>query len=282
MITITRQRRSGARHDYVIYEPGDSLPAHVRVVEYRSRKHAMKGEYVTDINGRMVPLLRRVEIGKGRTNFIFPGFCWQSWKMDIFSYPVEKAAAPDKPRFLTGKHMALAALINDGMDPGMAVRKLWPRSGRRQVVNIIRRSFANQEFIAYLFMELGYVKKLKELLKDRDITEETIADEIAGLIQGERVNPTLKKWALETAMSALDANEGPIERPHGLPQAEVDMDAIMIARMSQKSKDLPPAGPESLGPLPPGLLVGRVDDPAVSGTGDSEVEGVDTGLGEGD
>lgn len=277
MITLTRQRRNGIKYDYIIYEPGDILPAGVRVVEYRNRRSAMRGEYVTDINGRMVPLLRRVHIkAQGRDMFIFPGYCWQPWKNDMFSYPLEKAQAPDAPKTLTGKHMAMAAMINDGVEIEAAVRKLWPRSGKRQVMVMIRRAFANSEFVHYLLVELGYMNKLKAALESKGMTIDTIADEIHELATSKKANPTLKKWALETALGALDSKEQGKPLPELQSAPTMTIEAIMATRLQR----LPQATAEM------GALEGDVDAVRllndITEAGNIEIQGVDGSLHEGD
>lgn len=278
MITITRQRRSGAKHEYVIYEPGDVLPHSIRVVPYRNRRQAMRGEYVTDINGRMVPLLRRIDIRKrNQVMFIFPGFTWQPWVQDIFSYPIDKAQEPDQPRYLTPKLMAMAALVNSGMDVDLAVMKLWPRSGKRQIAMIARRAFGNQEFIHYLLVELGFVNKLKEALEARGMSMDTIADEIQELATSKKANPTLKKWALETALEALgDKDKGQAPLPQ-LPAPGLTLEAIMAARISQSL----PETTAKVGAIERGSpLPDLLND--ITEAGNAEIKGVDLGFEEGD
>ena len=289
MITITRERKAGIKYDYVIYEPGDVVPPTLRVVPYRHRKSAMKGELVTDINGRMVPLLRRITINKGRgwVMMIFPGFCWQPWKMDIFSYPLEKAAAPDVSKVLTPKNMSFAALVAAGMPIETAMVKVWPSIRGRRVLAVVRRLFANDEFVTYLLLELGYVSTIKEALESRGIDSDSLAGEIADLIQDRDANPTLKRWALETALSII---EKPTGKGAALPAYQQNnfllgstpdnMDELMKKRFgitegSEVSEDFP-------------RLVAEAGDIAIVGddlgtahiSGDDEVEGVDGGLDE--
>lgn len=209
MIELKRRRLDGIVQSHVIYEAGDIVPPTVRLVPYRRRFHAMKGEYVEDINGRYVPLLRRICINKAsnHNNMIFPGFTWQPWKNEMFSYPLAKAATDDVPVGLKGKDLLVARLIEDGVDAEESVRKAYPRMGRRQIMNYLMRMFMNPVFLRYLFVELGYVKKLKRALEERGISVDSIATQIEDLIGNERAVPTLRKWALETALNALETQE---------------------------------------------------------------------------
>lgn len=209
MIELKRKRSDGITSTYTIYEPGDIVPATVRLVPYRSRWAAMKGEYVEDINGRFVPLLRRICINKhlGHHNMIFPGFTWQPWRNELFSYPLEKAASSDAPQGIRGKDILVAKLIDEGIDIEACVKRAYPGYGRRQIMGYVMRMFSNPVFLQFLFVELGYVKKLKTALEKRGISVESIADQIGNLIDDEKAVPTLRKWALETALAALESQD---------------------------------------------------------------------------
>jgi hypothetical protein len=209
MIQLTRKRLSGVSSTYNIYEAGDVAPSTIRLVPYKDRFSAMKGEYVEDINGRFVPLLRRICINKNLNhhNMIFPGFTWQPWKNAMFSYPLEKASTDDVPVGLKGKDILVARLLEEGLDPEVSVRRAYPGYGRRQIVSYLMRMFANPVFLRYLFVELGYVKKLKKALEQRGVSVDSIADQIGDLIGNEKAVPTLRKWALETALAALESQE---------------------------------------------------------------------------
>lgn len=227
MITIQRRRANGVVHEYKVYEPGDEIPSQLRVVPYRNRRSAMRGELVTDITGKMVPLLRRITIDKrnNRVLMIFPGFTWQPWKNDMFSYPVDKASEPDMPRSLTSKHFAFAGLISEGMPVELAMSSVWPKMKGKAMKNMVRKTFSSQAFIHYLFVELGYVKKLKEALEKRQVSVDQIAGEIEDLITNEKANPGLKKWALETALEALD----PQEKGSGQPMLQEGTRATLLS-----------------------------------------------------
>jgi hypothetical protein len=116
MIELQRKNGDGITKKYTIYEAGDLVPSTVRLVPYAKRFEAMRGEYVEDINGRFVPLLRRICINKTNNhhNMIFPGFTWQPFRSVMFSYPLEKAATSDAPRGIQGKDLLVARLIEEG------------------------------------------------------------------------------------------------------------------------------------------------------------------------
>ena len=249
MIELVRKRSNGVKFTYTIYEPGDIVPVQMRLVRYKDRHHAMKGDYVEDINGRFVPLLRRVCIDKERNhhNMIFPGFCWQPFKQMIFSFPIDKAVLSDVPDGVNGKDIVFAKLLHEGVDPEVAVKKLNPRFSRRQVVNYILRMFANQQFVQHLFADLGYMNKLKKALQDQGLSVEAIADRISEFISDPRANPGLRKWALETALNALETQDKrqPLAE---LQSMEMDnLDELMAAKLDVKalpaahivSEDLP-------------------------------------------
>lgn len=209
MIVLERKRLDGIKASYTIYEAGDIVPATVRLVPYAKRFEAMRGEYVEDINGRFVPLLRRICINKDKNhhNMIFPGHTWQPFKNVMFSYPLEKASMENVPVGLTGKDILVAKLIDEGIDAEVCVKRAYPRYGRRQVINYLMRIFHNPAFLQYLFQELGYVKKLKAALVQRGVSVDSIAEQIEGLINNDHAVPTLRKWALETALAALETQD---------------------------------------------------------------------------
>lgn len=247
MIQLTRTRLNGTKHTYSIYEAGDVVPHGVTLVPYRKRWQAMKGEYVEDINGRYVPLLRRICINKhlNHHNMIFPGFTWQPWKQERFSYPVDKASADNVPVGLRGKDILVAKLIEEGLDAEQCVRRAYPGYGRRQVMSYLMRMFANPVFLQYLFVELGYVKRLKKALENRGISVDSIADQIGDLIADEKAVPTLRKWALETALAALETQD----KGSGMPQlgdGDRNLDEFMqhlipaqVMELPEPSKHLP-------------------------------------------
>lgn len=228
MIEIKRKRQSGAVHTYTLYEAGDIVPATIRLVTYRNRFSAMSGEYVEDINGRFVPLLRRICINKTlkHHNMIFPGFTWQPWKNVMFSYPIDKAQADDVASGLRGKDLLVAKLIQQGYDAEQCVKKAYPSYGRRQIIGYLSRMFMNPMFIQYLFVELGYVKKLKAALERRGVNVDSLADEIENLITSNSANPTLKRWALETALQALETQDKSSPIPQ-LGEGDKNLDEFM-------------------------------------------------------
>lgn len=258
MITLKRQRHTGVTAEYLIYEAGDVVPPTVRLVAYKDRFTAMRGEYVEDINGRFVPLLRRICINKtnNHTNMIFPGFTWQPWKNIMFSYPLEKAATSDVPVGIKGKDLLVARLIEEGVDIETCVRRAYPGYGRRQVMSYLMRMFANPVFLKYLFVELGYVKKLKKALEQRGISVDSIADQIGDLITDDKAVPTLRKWALETALAALETQDKSNAMP-ALLHEDKNLDDIMQHLIAMPEHigtiepiELPPHHIETLKNLP--------------------------------
>jgi len=247
MIQIQRQRESGATHTYTIYEAGDVVPATVRLVPYAKRFEAMSGEYVEDINGRFVPLLRRICINKQlkHHNMIFPGFTWQPWKNVMFSYSIEKGSAASIPQGLRGKDILVAKLIEQGLDAEACVRRAYPTYGRRQIMSYLTRMFMNQKFIQYLFVELGFVKKLKKALENKGVTVDRIAEEIDQLLSDERSNPTLRRWALETALAALESQDKSTPIPQ-IGANDAGLDEIMQQLIGVPAlKELPSTSTEA-------------------------------------
>jgi hypothetical protein len=255
MITLQRTRLNGVKQTYSIYEAGDIVPPDIRLVSYKNRWTAMKGEYVEDINGRFIPLLRRICINKNLNhhNMIFPGFTWQPWRNDLFSYPIDKASADNVPVGLRGKDILIAKLIEEGLDAEQCVRRAYPGWGRRQVMAYLMRMFANPVFLRYLFVELGYVKKLKKALENRGISVDSIADQIGDLISDEKAVPTLRKWALETALAALESQDktGSVTQ---IGEGDKDLDEFMqhlmpiqatVAELPEPLKHLPSISTES-------------------------------------
>jgi hypothetical protein len=282
MITIERKRKHGATYSYVIYEPGDVIPPQLRVVAYRHRRSAMKGELVTDINGRMVPLLRRITVNKSRgwTQFIFPGYCWQPWKNDMFSYPVEKASQPDRSRVLTPRVMALAGLIAAGMPVEAATAKIWPAVPQKRTMMIVRRLFANDEFCSYLLVELGYMSTMKEALERRGVNTDSLAAEIAELIGDKKANPTLRRWALETAMAVIDEKKPQQGKMLAAMPKAPELSAaeeILARRYAATSQELPSLMTETTYVAMIGTAMNARDV-----AGEVEVERVDGRLAEGD
>lgn len=251
MIELVRKRSNGVKHTYTVYEPGDIVPPQIRLVRYKDRHHAMKGDYVEDINGRFVPLLRRVCINKERNhhNMIFPGFCWQPFKQMIFSFPIDKAVLSDVPDGVNGKDIIFAKLLHEGIDPEVAVKRVYPRFSRRQVVNYILKMFANPQFVQHLFSDLGYMNKLKAALQAQGLSVDAIADKINEFISDPKANPGLRKWALETALNSLETQDKRSTLVE-LQSNDLDsLDALMAAKLDVKA--LPAA--QIISPDLPGL-----------------------------
>jgi len=245
MVEIKRTRESGLQHVYRIYEPGDVVPVGTRIVKYGRRRSAFKGDYVEDINGRLIPLLQRITIDRNKqhTNYIFPGFCWQPWKSEIFSYPLDKAAV--EPH-LTAKQHYIAMMLKNGLDIMEAVKNAYPKVTKRRLLFLVRNTFQSKAFVMHFLTELGYMSKLKTALEARGINTDVVADHIATMIHDPEAVPSLKKWALETAMEAL--NEDPRKSAEETEAREVSTTAQLEAAMASRflpSADLPAQVPAS-------------------------------------
>lgn len=232
MITLDRSF-GGPQRTYVIYEPGDIIPEGIRVVRYRNRFSAMKGEYVEDINGRIVPCLRRQTVSKKRDFIlIFPGFTWMPHNQPIFSYPLERASQPPETR-LSWKHRQMARYMEMGLSPELCVTKVYGRRGNAAIV-ILRRLFDNPAFLHYLATQTSYMSTLRRELEKRNIGVDTVADQISDILNDPKPNTLLKKWALETIVGAYDNPKKalpqlPEERAEAV-EASDDPDAIIEQR----------------------------------------------------
>jgi hypothetical protein len=105
--------------------------------------------------------------------------------------------------------------------------------------------FMNQKFIQYLFVELGFVKKLKKALENKGVTVDRIAEEIDQLLADERSNPTLRRWALETALAALESQDKSTPIPQ-IGANDAGLDEIMQQLIGVPAlKELPSTSTEA-------------------------------------
>lgn len=140
----------------------------------------------------------------------------------MFSYPIDKAQTPMAPAGLKGRDILIAKLLEEGLDPELCVTKAYPRFTRGQAINYLRRIFQNTAFVRYLFEELGYMKKLRASLEGKGLSVDMIAEKIVQIISDNKEVPTLRKWALETALAALESDNKPNSAMAQLGQGDDD------------------------------------------------------------
>lgn len=241
MIEVIRPRGNGINHKYVIYEPGDIRPQGFMYVSFRNIANANPGSYVEDVNGRWVPLLRRITIDKARNrvNFIFPGFCYQPWKHELFSYPIDNLKYV-LPNGLRPQHVALAKLIASGIGMQEAARIIYPKVKKSRQKFLLTALFHNNLFVGYILEEMGMRSKLKEALEARQLNPERVADEIENILTTKEAHHSLKKWALETIVAVYEnpRTDVPIGPPGVASVIEEAKESAVAAIMSRAETKL--------------------------------------------
>lgn len=241
----------------IIYEPGDLVPNGIKLVRYRDRFSAMRGEYVEDINGRFVPLLQRVRIkARDGYHFIFPGYCWATYRTDRFSWPVSTASVNSTPtRVLPPKAHLVLAMLSKGVDMNAVAARAWPGDTYKTRLRRLRHYFHNELFMTLFLEQTGYMNKLKEALLNRGINQERIGNEIADIIESGGRDARLRQWALEKAMEILDEEKKPKARSL-LKELASEVSSAMADTLSADPvvlASLPPAIEDS--PIIPSMLI---------------------------
>lgn len=206
---IERKETHGAMTRVItVYEPGDIVPDGVNVIPYRDRLMAQKGDYVTDMNGFMIPCRRRQKTKRG-TFFVFPRFAWFPEKYPDFIYPVWRLSEAQAPPGLPATYQAVLRIVSTGEDlltaalvvfKGLPLNVAWRKT---------LKMFNSDQFLDALVHQGGYMSKLRERLLAKGITEERIADEIVQIIEDDDPKKSnLRKWALEQSMKILDEKPG--------------------------------------------------------------------------
>jgi hypothetical protein len=247
MIEVVIRKSSGTTATYFIYE--DSDPSGVKklkeslkdtphkIHQYTNVRNAMRGDWVKDINGRYVPVLRVVTFKRHRDDtadkyeklIIFPGHAYPTTNNKPFSYPIKKE---NLPKNLSVQEVLFGKQLAEGIDAWVAAQRSFrniahsPKKLRQRIL----RTFQKDSFIFFYLKHHSTMDKLKEALMERGITQDVIADHLERIIVS-AVDPVtgapikagnaLRTWAYSTAMSILEKEEK--KRPtHGILQGAVE------------------------------------------------------------
>lgn len=227
-----------------LYEPGDIIPDGINVIPYRDRLSAQKGDYVTDLNGLMIPCRRRQTTKRGMF-LVFPRFAWFPEKYPDFIYPLWRLAERGRTPGMPDSYNAVLRLVGAGEDlltsallvfKGVPLNVAWKKT---------LRMFRNDQFLEALVHQGEYMSTLRKKLIERGIDEDRIAEEIEKALGDDSEKKSgLKKWALETSMKILEQKPGR-RPPEGSPRYD-DEDELdrMIGTTPSPSLALPspPAG----------------------------------------
>lgn len=190
---------------YHIYEKHDPPPVGRRIFNHWEMDKAMRGEWVRDVNGKIVPVLRRVEFTRKKGTrpgkevlLIFPGFSWM-----VRAYEDRPFCYPDEPRFRTKgispSHALFAKLLSKGLEwdraMGIAFPKLPPRARKLRAMTILN----NDTFIILYLEEAGIMADLKKHLADaHNITDVSVIDMLVDIMKDKDEAASLRKYAIET------------------------------------------------------------------------------------
>lgn len=244
MITVVRKSGEVTRH-ITIYERGDQVPSGVRVRKYAERLKAVPGEYVTDMKGLMIPLLRVQRIGKQsltgdtRRMFIFPAFAWLPHKSRDFIYPVQRLElAPALP--IPHQWQVVITLTAKGVDIFTASCQVFKGYPSKAIWVQIRKMFRSETFVNALFERGGYMDKLRKRLIERGVDEEHLGDRIADLLQDKDAHPTMQRWAFGVALDVLTDKGRKIPDDEEKRQLqEVDLDNELEKRLLTQRSTVP-------------------------------------------
>lgn len=225
--------------EYVIYEAHDTLPQGIMVHEYYNMRYAMRGEWIRDSKGRVVPILRRFSIGSD-VLFIFPGF---SWKLKAFAD--RTFTYPNDPNFSVGKmnarHALFARLVGRGMDWYKAYLVAFPRTPIRAAKSAVFKLLNNDAFFILFLQELNIMSDLKKHLEqNHGITDTEIIDTLVELMKDKDEAPSLRKYAIETIFNITTKSDKKEDKKQEMGALQESIAAGILAisqSVSQRSRE---------------------------------------------
>lgn len=219
--------------DYLVCERIEEFDSLYEGMTPCSYWEAQSGDIVRSDNGFYVPLLEKKqyivdhlrERGKvtprktprEKWKFTFPlqtFWAWtppqgKQWRAFLYSPGgAERSIYENTKAVLTHKKIFFANLLSQHVPVLDAIKTACPELTRSQQYH--KRAM---EFLLcpqtnhYLFNELGYMNSLKQELSKQGVTLETLGQEIASIINDKDESPAMRKFALETALKALQSSE---------------------------------------------------------------------------
>lgn len=235
-----------AGKDYIVYDCADeAMQNGVKFVEYWEAK---EGDYVIDANNIVVPLIRKVQvtntmrrIGNKKYKRAQPHIYYiYTFPQCKFMYRVRNDITAKPKKFyyktklgimqsiyeqtgakLTPRKMYFALLLANGFPPevaiGIAHQEKKPKLLKLRMFEYMTCP-QTLHYFRYVAINMG---TLKEELEKRGISNSSMAERIVQLMDNEEAPAVIRKFALETAIKALDnvpMQQLPNQQPHYLPQ----------------------------------------------------------------
>jgi hypothetical protein len=114
-------------------------------------------------------------------------------------------------------------LVNQGMDMIRAGKIAYPTFTNTDLMKLLRNKLVLNKLMVRLSMGT-----IADRLKENQVNEEFIADQITDIIKNvDPKNATLRKWALEMAMKALETNVSAKEDNSMLQSASESLSSLM-------------------------------------------------------
>ncbi len=210
MITYTRSLSREKSLSYVIYEPSDAIPVGIIVIPWQNMRMAMKGNHVRDVHGKVIPILFRKLLKRKSGQdlmLVFPGQTWIASKHS--DRPFAYTNDPNIRTSLTAPQRMFASLLANGVQMDDAFRRSFPKVTSRGTKARMMAIFANREFMFLYLEETGLMSKIKDMLAERGITQETMVDRLVDLLDDAKAPANLRKYALETLWEEVNEKEKP-------------------------------------------------------------------------
>lgn len=179
--------------------------AEVKGMTIKNLNDCEVGDYARFINGYYAPCLSKEykEVGRNKYKVYYFKFPGMQFKVSVarshlnVNYVMQK----DKPTHLSIRDYTFVELLTRGMDIVSASKIAYKVIGMNKVLS---KMYNGQIFD--LIIKRYNMKTLSDEIKNKGITIEVLAEEIAKLVKDPKANPTLKKWALEYSIKVHDSN----------------------------------------------------------------------------
>lgn len=192
---------------YYVYETVNEFSASMHKDKLKPYREAEIGDYVLSHNGYYIPVVNKQQLSKKtrvgivyRTKLVFPYYVFQ-FPLNVFAdVPVifkRTLNTSYKGKGLSGQELAVLKLMESGYKLVDAIKHVYKK---RHFVYLIK-VLSNPRFINKIEK---IAMSLKDQIESQGINQEYIAKRIKSILDDDKPNATLVKYALETSINLLN------------------------------------------------------------------------------
>jgi hypothetical protein len=205
--------------EHVVYEGRNEFKEDNPNTELKlTLRETQTGDWIESTSGHIVQCLERKHYyfkRKDRPSYIdkhyftFPRVRTFRYEKDLDKKPSyfpsisQNALVEDvfKGKLLSKPRIKLFALgVRMGLPLKVAYINAFGKYNYKQVLFLL----AQQEIANYIFTDNPRLNNMRKELEAQGVNKETLAEKIKEILDDDKANPSLKKWALETSMQILD------------------------------------------------------------------------------